>query len=144
MDLILNELSLYYKACNKFEAQNLMRKLLLTCKEAKNADFRHLRVNENFTQLQLFENYTITNWLNDRLVRQDYKTLLLGLKRYPFIAEGDENIEYGFIQISYYLNMPDVDELHRQETEGLAVAFLSISISSTLLYCSELSKTLSK
>lgn len=129
MDLIFNELSLYYKAGNKFEAQNLMGNLLHTCKEAKNDDFRHLRVNDNFYQLQLFENYTIINWLSDQEVRKEYKTLLPGLIRYPFIAKGDENIEYSFIRNYYYLNMPDVDELHMQETEGLAIAFLYNTLS---------------
>ncbi len=129
MDLIFNELSLHDKADNKFSAQNLMKNLLLTCKEAKKVDFRYLRVNKNFTQLQLIKNYTITNWLNDQEVRKNYKTLLLGIKRYPFIEEGDENIKDSFIQNYYYLNMPERKELHNKKTEGLAVAFLKNTLS---------------
>lgn len=135
MDLIFNELSLFHRAGSQFEAKNLMETLLFTCKDANKKDFNRLRVNENFTQLLLFEKYTIMDWLNDNSVRKDYKNLLLGLKRYPFIMEGDENIENIFIQNYYYLNIPDVKELHRKETEGLAVAFLyntlSISFATT-------------
>jgi hypothetical protein len=129
MDLILNELSLYHKANSKFEAQNLMKNLILTCKKANNYDFRKLRVNMDFVRLCLYENYTINDWINDPQVRPDYKTLLLGLKRYPFIAEGDENIETRFVENYYYLDMPTVPELHVQEVEGLAVAFLYNTLS---------------
>jgi hypothetical protein len=129
MDLILNELSLYHKASSKFEARNLMKDLLLTSRKANTYDFRKLRVNKDFIQLYLSENYTINNWLNDPQVRPDYKTLLLGLKRYPFIAEGDENIETRFIENYYYLDMPFMQELHMREVEGLAVAFLYNTLS---------------
>ena len=129
MDLIFNELSLYDKAANKFDALNLMKNLLFTCKEANNYDFKFLRVNNSFTQLLLFENYTINNWLNDQSVRKDYKALLLGLRRYPFINEDDENIEDSFIKKYYYLNLPERKELHMKESEGLAVAFLYDTLS---------------
>jgi len=129
MDLIFNELSLYHKVDSTFKAQELIKNLLLTCKEANKFNFKHLRVNINFFQLQLTKDYSLNDWLNDPSVRGDYKTLLLGLKRYPFIAEGDENIENDFIENYYYLNMPEVQELHMQVTEGPAVAFLYNTLS---------------
>jgi hypothetical protein len=129
MTLVLNELSLYHKTSSKFEARNLMKNLLLTSRRANIYDFRKLRVNMDFVQLSLSENYTINDWLSDPQVRMDYKTLLLGLKCYPFIAEGDENIETRFIENYYYLDMPIVQELHMQEVEGLAVAFLYNTLS---------------
>lgn len=129
MDLILNELSLYHKANSKFEAQNLMKNLLLTSRKANTYDFRKLRVNKDFVRLSLSENYTINDWINDPQVRPDYKTLLLGFKRYPFIAEGDENIETRFIENYYYLDIPTMQELHMKEVEGLAVAFLYNTLS---------------
>ncbi|MEQ8222099.1 MAG: hypothetical protein ABRQ37_07365 [Candidatus Eremiobacterota bacterium] len=106
-----------------------MKNLLLTCKEVKNYDFDRMRVNHNFIHYCLSENYKIIDWLNDKSVRNDYKTLLLGLKRYPFISEEDENIESLYIKNYYYLNAPDIEELHRKETEGLAAAFLYDTIS---------------
>lgn len=124
MDLIFNELSLHHKTGCQFEAKDLMRKLLFTCKAANTSDFKRLRVKENFFQLLISKNYMIVDWLNDCSVRNDYKTLLLGLKRYPFIEEGDENIENLFILNYYYLISPELKELHMKETEGLAVAFL--------------------
>ena len=129
MTLVLNELSLYHKANSEFDARNLMKKLLLTSRKANTYDFRKLRVNKDFVQLTLSENYTINDWLNDPQVRPDYKTLLLGLKRYPFIAEGDESIETRFIENYYYLDMPHMQELHMLEVEGLAVAFLYNTLS---------------
>jgi hypothetical protein len=129
MDLILNELSLYHKANSKFEARDLMKNLLLTTRKANAYDFKKLRVNKDFVRLKLTGNYTINDWINDPQVRPDYKTLLLGLKRYPFIAEGDENIETRFIENYYYLDMPFMQELHMKEVEGLAVAFLYNTLS---------------
>lgn len=129
MELIFNELSLHHRAGSQFEAKDLMKTLLLTCKNANRLDFNRLRVNEDFTQLVLFENYTITDWLSDNSVRIDYKTLLLSFKRCPFISEDDENIENLFIHNYYHLNTPEVQELHMQVTEGLAVAFLHNTLS---------------
>ncbi|MEQ8188764.1 MAG: hypothetical protein ABRQ39_12400 [Candidatus Eremiobacterota bacterium] len=106
-----------------------MKNILFTCKDAGKYDFTRMRVNSNFRDSYLSENYKITDWLNDPSVRKDYKTLLLGLKRYPFIAEEDENIENIYLKNCYYLNAPDINELHMQETEGLAVAFLYDTIS---------------
>ena len=124
MDLIFNELSLYHKEENIFKARELMKNLLFTCKKAKEYDFNRMRLSKDFTGYYLAENYSILDWLNDRAVRQDYKTLFLGLKRYPFISEKDEDIETLYIESSYYLDEPDIKELHMKEAEGLAVAFL--------------------
>ena len=129
MDLIFNELSLYHKEENKFKAQELMKNILLTCKEAKRYNFERLRVNYNFFDSYLSENYKIDDWLNDPSVSKNYKTLLRGLKRYPFIAEEDEHIENLYIENYYYLNAPYIEELHMKVTEGLSVAFLYNTIS---------------
>jgi len=45
MELILNELSLYHKAENTFKAQELMKNILFTCKDARKYDFSRMRVN---------------------------------------------------------------------------------------------------
>lgn len=129
MDLIFNELSLHHKSSNKFKAQELMKNLLLTCKAANKFDFKRLRVNYTFTQLYLFDNYTINDWLNDSSTSPTLKTLLLGLKRYPFIAQEDENINTLFKQNCYYLNEPEIKSLHKQAVKGLAVAFLYKTLS---------------
>jgi hypothetical protein len=129
MELIFNELSLCHRAVNKHASRALMEKLLLACKEARTFEFRHLRVKDDFSQWQLSDNYKILDWLADHEVRQDYKGLFLGLKRYPFIADDNESVENGYIQHYYYLNAPAVKELHNQEAEGLAVAYLCDTIS---------------
>ena len=133
MDLVFNELSLHHKAGSKFEARELIKNLLRTCAAAKKgangSNFSRLRVNENFIQLHLFENYTIYDWLNDKSISPTLKTLLLGLKRYPFIAEKDEDIKNLFIQNYYYLNESEIKDLYEEAVEGLAVAFLYNTLS---------------
>jgi hypothetical protein len=129
MELILNELSLHHKAINTGDARHLMKNLLETIKDANPFNFNKIRLNVNWLLLHLAENYTISDWLNDPKVRPDFKTLFLGWKRTPFIEEGNENIENRFIENYYYLDMPLMPDLHMQEVEGLAVAFLYNTLS---------------
>ena len=125
MDLIFNELSLLRKVGDKHSARLVMENLLLCCKAARNFWGKMgLRVNDDFFSAELTENYSVTSWLNDCAVSQNLKTLLLGLKRSPYIDDNDENIENTFIQNYYYLYAPDKENLHEKEVEGLAVAFL--------------------
>lgn len=137
MDLIFNELSLYHKVDNRFEAQNRMKDLLRTCKEAKKAsndlNFNRLRIHSDFFDAHLTEDYTITDWLNDDSTSRIHKDLLLGLKRYPFIDDADQNIEALFIQNYYYLNAPEIEDLHERQVEGLAVAYLYNTLSISFL-----------
>lgn len=131
--MIFNELSLHHKVDSQFEAQERMKNLLQTCKEAKKAakgfNFNRLRVRADFFEAHLCENYTINDWLNDSSISRTLKDLLLGLRRYPFIAETDESIEHLFIQNYYYLNEPKFQDLHKKSVEGLAVAFLYNTLS---------------
>ncbi len=128
MELIFNELSLHHGATSRFEAQELMKNLLQTCKtvraSANKRAFNHLRVRNDFFELKLAQDYTINDWLKDNAISRTYKDLLLGLKRYPFIDQNDENIENRFIQNCYFLNEYDIEALHGKAVEGLAVAFL--------------------
>jgi hypothetical protein len=136
MDLIFNELSLHHNADNQFEATKQMENLLQTCKKARKAsngfNFNRLRVHDNFFNVHLSEDYTISDWLNDDSINRNLKSLLLGLKRYPFIAETDQDIETRFIENYYYLNAPEIESLHRKLVEGLAVAFLYNTLSISL------------
>ena len=124
MELIFNELSLPGNLKNKFEGRKLIENLLLACKEAKKYNFDRIRFEDNFIGYYLAESYKIADWLNDNSVRQDYKWLLMSLKRYPFIAKEDETIEKSYIENYYYLNAPDIEILHKKITAGLAAAFL--------------------
>ncbi|MEA3266891.1 MAG: hypothetical protein U9P42_08100, partial [Candidatus Fermentibacteria bacterium] len=68
--------------------------------------------------------YTVTNWLTDQTVSRTLQDLLLGLKRFPYIDENDENIEDKFIQNYYSVYAPANGDIDGKEVEGLAVAFL--------------------
>jgi len=125
MDLIFNELSLFHKVENIQIARSIMENLLLCCKRARDSiETVRLRVNTDFFATELTENYSVNSWLNDRSVSQNQKTLLLGLKRSPYIDENDENIEDQYIQSNYSLFAPGTSDFHEKEVEGLAVAFL--------------------
>jgi len=129
MELIFNELSLPGNPENRFKGRNLMEKLLLTCKKAKEHNFDHLRLERDFLNYYIAENYQILNWLTDNLVGKTYKDLLLSLRIHPFIAEEDKTIENNYIANYYYLNAPQVKKLHKKKTAGLAAAFLYKTLS---------------
>lgn len=125
MDIIFNELSFLHKAANRHQARDLMKNLLLSCKTAiEYGFFNKLRINPDFFMSELSEGYSVNDWLNDHDIPRDHITLLLGLKRYPYIDEKDVHIEDQFIQNNYFLIAPENADLHNLETEGLAVAFL--------------------
>ncbi len=135
MDLIFNELSFTDKADNEHSARCVMEKLLLCCKAAKEfiKDLSlKLRINDDFFAQELTDGYSVSAWLNDPVVSKNMKTLLLGLKRTPFIDENDEKIENKFIQNYYYLHAPELTTLHAQEVEGLAVAYLYSTLAVSL------------
>ena len=132
MELIFNELSTYHKSSNIYAANSTMEQLLKTCKAAKEYGFTKMRVSYDFEQLFLTNDYRILEWLNNRKVSPIYKSLLLGIKRYPYIEDGDEAIENQFISNYYYFNENDNSELYRKDVEGLAVAFLLNTLSISL------------
>ena len=139
MDLIFNELSFLHIAEDKYNARDIMKNLLHSCKLAKKlGTFGGLRVRPDFFVTDLAENYTVNNWLTDHSVPRNYINLLLTWKRYPYINENDESIEDRFIQNYYYLAAPGVADLHGLEVEGLAVAFLyntlAISLASNVFW----------
>ena len=128
-----------HKAADEYNARSIMKNLLYSCKSAKGfGAFDKLRVKPDFFIADLAENYTVSDWLNDHSVPRNYKDLLLGLKRYPYIDENDEDIEDRFIQSYYYLIAPGVADLHGLEVEGLAAAFLyntlAVSLASNMFW----------
>ena len=129
MDLIFNELSVYHELSGIHRANTVLENLIKTCKASFKFGFTKMRVGQDFEMLLLVKNYRILDWLNSSKVSPIYKDLLLGIKRYPYIEDGDEATENNFISNYYYLNESDDSELKGKEVEGLAVAFLLNTLS---------------
>src|SRR5438034_11648575 len=106
MELIFNELSLTNLAIDKSEARQRMKYLLETCKEASKFGFNRLRINQSFFEQELAPSYSLNDWIVDQDVANVYKTLLIGIKRYPYIDENailQNNVE-NYLQSKFFIN----------------------------------------
>lgn len=117
---VFNELSAKAPAENIYKARERMEILLQTCKAANKLGFGQLRTREDFTQILIAEQYTITDWLTDKTcVDKNLKTLLMGLIQSPCIgSEIDEEA---------YLLMEKIclADGECRDAEGLGVAYLT-------------------
>lgn len=103
MDIIFNELSFSPESQDHHAARMLMEDLLRSCKAAAPyMENMKLRVNSSFFTSEITPEYTVTDWLGDAAVSHTLKSLLLGLKRTPYIDEDDENQEEKFIRNTYF------------------------------------------
>jgi len=133
MDLIFNELSFLHKAQNEHGARELMVRLLRCCKAAQNAGgCDHLRLRRDFFEQDLAEGYLVRDWLSDQSVSRVHKDLLLGIKRFPYIDEQNEELENCFLEHTYRLTGTGDALFHDLEVEGLAVAFFSDCLAASL------------
>lgn len=119
---IFNELSAREPAENIHTAREWMEVLLQTCTATKKLGFKQLRTREDFTQMRIADQYTITDWLTDKAcIDKDLKNLLMGLIQSPCIGpEIDEEA---------YLLMEKICLKEGEDAEGLGVAYLTGTLS---------------
>ncbi len=122
MDCIFNELSLEEQIDNKGNAMNLMRELIMTCKQVNELCKKpmKLRVASDFWQKELIDGYTVINWLRDSHVNRDYRSLLNKMLDAPAINENKiREMEYLENNFEYQ------DNFIRKKCEGLGVAYVT-------------------
>ena len=135
MELILNELSVFDLTGRPEQVRNAMVDLLHICKKA-NEDLgcNGLRLpGSEFFNEELIPAYTLNDWINDPKVNPTLKTLFLGLRRYPYFEDLDEERQKSFILSKFTLNEPGHNG-HEKEVQGLANAWLSRTLS--VSFCS--------
>ncbi|MBW7869247.1 MAG: hypothetical protein LC124_14405 [Ignavibacteriales bacterium] len=131
MELIFNELSIEPLAGNVYSANDRMIILAQAMGEARQKGFNIIR-SHNFTnQIQLTDNYTIYDWLNNRQVSEIHRNLLYGMITPPFISEEDEEIEDQYLASNYYFE-DTASNISKTECLGLASAYLYETLSISL------------
>lgn len=125
MEMSFNELSLTPHAADVAEARQRMAQLLQACKEGKEKlGLSRLRLQDaDAFGLEISPGYSFNKWISDGEVSPIYKTLFLGIKRFPYFEEMGEKAEAAYIQSKFLLNEPEHPS-HESEAQGLADAYL--------------------
>lgn len=128
MELILNELSIEPFAANIYLANDRMTTFAQAVGEARQKGFNIIR-SHNFTnQIQLTDNYSLYDWLNNRQVSEVHRNFLYGMITPPFISEEDEEIEDQYLQSNYFFE-DAANSINKKECLGLASAYLYETLS---------------
>lgn len=137
MEMIFNELSILPLSNNKFDGNSKMERFSNSVAEARKKGFRKIRSYHSTHQINISENYTIHEWINNKDVPKNFRDILFGMIIQPFINEIDETIEERYINSNYYFENEEFG-IEKQECIGLASAYLyetlSISFSSSALW----------
>ncbi|HOS72115.1 MAG TPA: hypothetical protein PLZ75_06650 [Bacteroidales bacterium] len=119
MDLFFNEISAYYPAKSKFDAQQKMSAFLELCKKAKQEGFNSCKVVNNFEETELAATYTIHNWLGDTEINKNQKDFYFSFRNSPY----EKGIEHTFDAFCY-LDEPTEPNYNGSIVEGLMWANL--------------------
>lgn len=125
-DLIFNELSLSPYPDSFPTLHQKVKDLVLLCKEGREKfGFNKLRFETHLHELHLMENYSLQDFVSDERVSRNIKDLLLGLRRYPYIADEDEDAADEYIKNTFtYKDQP---------CEGLAAAYIYKTLATSIL-----------
>jgi hypothetical protein len=98
---------------------------------ARKYGFNIIRSEYDTHQIQLTENYTLSQWLFSNDVPRDQRDFLFGMFTLPFISEDDEGIEDQYIEANYFFE-DAANGIAKTKCLGLAAAFLYDTISISL------------
>lgn len=127
MELMFNELSSVPESRDTYHADRKIVALLNCFKAAGIHGFSGIRFPVQFHEISLAAGFTIVDWIQ-QTDRRDLKNLLLAIRRYPFIREGDETSEDAFLKHSFTFRNQVLFE-HPVACYGLAAAWLYDTLS---------------
>lgn len=131
MELVFNELSIEPLSNTIYSANDRLVLFAQAVGEARQKGFNIIRSNFFAYQIQLTANYTLSDWLINKQIPQQYRDLLYGMITPPFINEDDEEIENQYLESSYFFE--DVaNNINKKECLGLASAYLYETLSISL------------
>ncbi|MFK7797173.1 MAG: hypothetical protein AB8E82_06940 [Aureispira sp.] len=137
MELILNELSKEPLASNQYTANERMEQVATTVNEAKKQGFQKIRSDDFAYEIELSNEYTLNDWLNNKNVSEIQRNFLYGMITPPFIKDGDEQ-EDKYIENSFYFEN-EAYNYPKTECPGLAAAYLyntlSLSFPTSAIWC---------
>ena len=125
MELIFNELSIFPVSADKFAAREKMKQFAFTLKKSREFKFMRVRVDVNYNEIKLAENYTFLNWFTDKEVPKELRDFIGSSIVYPFIKDEDESIVEKYIESDYFYKMGE----DSKTCSGLAAAHLYPSLS---------------
>jgi hypothetical protein len=131
---MFNELSIYPLADNKYSANERILSFAKTVSKARKRDFQRIRMNFDWHDIALTNNYSLYDWIFDNefyKVNHMYRDFLLGMFAKPFIDENDTEIERRYISKHYYFEDLS-NNIKQRECLGLASAYLYQTLSISL------------
>lgn len=123
MNLYFNELSLKPVAANKYEAVERMEVFSKAVSKARLRGFRNIKCDYFTNQIELSQDYSLHNWLNDSEVKREQREFLYGVIVPPYINDDDTDLLEEFIENDFtYTNIEN--NFPTTNCIGLASAYL--------------------
>jgi len=123
MNLFFNELSLNPIAENKRVAIDRMELFSKAVSAARNKGFRNIKSDYFTNQIELSQDYTLYNWLNDSDVKREQREFLFGVLTHPYINDDDTDIIEEFVETAFTFTSSE-NNISRTSCIGLASAYL--------------------
>ena len=128
MELIFNELSIQPLSANVYAANERMKLFAEAVSTARKKDFLIVRSHYHVNQIQLTNNYSLFDWLNNSQVPEVYRNFLYGMITPPFIREEDGEIENQYLESNYFFEDAG-NNVIKTECLGLVSAYLYETLS---------------
>ncbi len=141
MELLFNELSTSPCSIDNYHANAKMKEFVETVSSARKKGFKHIRSEKNTHEIELSENYFLSNWFHSKEVHRDLKDLMYGMIITPFIKDEDEDLINQYIEGNCYFE--DLESGYpKTKCEGLMSAHLYQTLSISLLSAPVWSKSI--
>lgn len=126
IEMVFNELSADSLKCDKFQAKDLMAKLVMTLQASTKAGVsRSFRTRDDMNSIELAPEYSIAKWRNDPDVERELTSFLRSLNnRSPYC-------DNAIVAIQSQFDLVDVS-FNEQKSEGLRFAAITQSIAISL------------
>ena len=128
MELIYNELSVHELSADRFAANIKMQLFSETIAEAIQRGFLRVRSHHDSHQIQLSDDYTLYDWLNNREVNEVLRNNMYGMLILPFIKDEDEDVMAHYVEADYYFE-DAANGIARTNCAGLTAAHLYETLS---------------
>jgi hypothetical protein len=123
MKLFLNELSIEPKSSDKYGVYEIMKTFAHTVSVAKRQGFRSIYTDFYPYQIELSPDYSLKDWLTDKGVSLELKSLLFDFVQPPYIDENDEAIFEKYIDAQFFFEDAE-NEFPKTNCIGISAAHL--------------------
>ncbi|MAO65296.1 MAG: hypothetical protein CL666_09880 [Balneola sp.] len=128
MDLFFNEIS---KAESEDRIHEILQNLYICFRNAKKIGFKHIRIDRNFKETMLANDYSLLDFASDPNANKTYQSILLSSFKRPYLIDDWEEEVEEFLSYGFYFENRQYS-IDRTECAGLASAYIKSSISISL------------